>query len=350
MTVNSNDAAQGTLTTLKSYLDEQLGISSQNTPHNESLAALLNDIGRACRQISQALNHGALAGILGSAAQQNVQGETQKTLDILSDKILVDTLQQGGHVAALASEEQDDIIPCNPDAAFLVAFDPLDGSSNIDINISVGTIFSILPHVKLGQMPTAQDFFQPGKQQRAAGYVLYGPSTLLILSLGQRVDVFTLDPKSGEFYLTAEQLSVPVDTQEFAINTSNQRHWHAPVTQYIEECLAGKTGIRGKDFNMRWVGSMVGDVHRVLSRGGVFLYPHDRKNPGVAGRLRLLYEASPMSFLVEAAGGAAITGEQRILDIMPLQLHQRVPVMLGSRHEIERLQGYHAAYVKPDLD
>lgn len=326
-------------TTLGQYLLDRQPSLKQLTPQ---LSQLILQIATACKGINAALRKGALAGILGSAGSDNVQGEVQKKLDVISNTILLDTILSGGMVAGIASEEMDEMIPANNDADYLLLFDPLDGSSNIDINMAVGTIFSILQHQ--GTAPVqADDFMQAGKQQIAAGYVLYGPSTLLVLTLGDGVDAFTLDQELGEFILTSERLSIPEDTQEFAINSSNSRHWEAPVKRYIDECLAGKTGERGKDFNMRWVACMVGDIHRILTRGGIFMYPYDLKDPSKAGRLRLMYEANPMSMLIEQAGGASSTGRGRILDIDPHELHQRVPVILGSKNEVERVVGYHQA-------
>lgn len=324
-------------TTLNQYLLDRQQHLTHLTPQ---LAQLILQIATACKGIHAALGKGALAGILGSAGSDNVQGEVQKKLDVISNTILLDTVLSGGMVAGVASEEMDEIIPANEQAPYLLMFDPLDGSSNIDINMAVGTIFSILKHNKA---ETAQhdDFMQAGNQQVAAGYVLYGPSTLLVLTLGDGVDVFTLDQEIGEFILTAERLNIPEDTQEFAINASNARHWETPVKRYIDECLAGKTGPRAKDFNMRWVACMVGDIHRILTRGGIFMYPYDLKDPKKAGRLRLMYEANPMSMLIEQAGGASSTGRGRIMDIAPTELHQRVPVILGSKNEVELVVSYH---------
>ena len=254
--------------------------------------------------------------------------------------MLIDALQQHPAVVALASEELEDMTPAQANGEYLVLFDPLDGSSNIDINMCVGTIFSILKNT--GEL-TTENFFQKGRDQVAAGYVLYGPSTMLVLTTGQGVQMFTFDPDSKQFVLTNDQVQIPAETQEFAINSSNQRHWEAPVQRYIGELQAGKTGERGKDFNMRWVACMVGDVHRILTRGGIFLYPYDLKDPKKAGRLRLMYEANPMSFLVEQAGGASSTGRMDIMDVEPNDLHQRIPVILGSKAEVERVASYHQA-------
>ncbi len=319
--------------TLSQFLQQEKG---NLTPE---LAQVIDTIAATCKTIDQALQKGALAGILGSAGNENVQGETQKKLDVISNDYLIDALKVHPHVGGLASEELDDFTPAQENGEYLVLFDPLDGSSNIDINMCVGTIFSILP--AKNAITQAQDFMQAGTQQVAAGYVLYGPSTMMALTVGNGVAFFTLDPETQTFLLTTENVQVSADTQEFAINASNQRHWEQPVKQYIEELLAGKTSVREKDFNMRWVACMVGDVHRILCRGGIFLYPYDLKDPRKAGRLRLMYEANPMSMLIEQAGGASTTGRVRILEIEPTELHQRVPVIIGSKNEVERVTSYH---------
>ena len=306
--------------------------------------ALLNDIATACKIISNAVNQGALVGVLGSADTENVQGETQKKLDVLSNEVFLRCNEWTGRLAAMASEEMDDIYPIPPKlprGRYLMMFDPLDGSSNIDVNLSVGTIFSILRAPDGKKDITAADFLQPGTQQICAGYALYGPSTMLVLTTGSGVNGFTLDRNIGEFILTHANMKIPVETKEFAINASNSRFWEKPVKRYIDECLAGKTGPRGKDFNMRWVASMVAEVHRILTRGGVFMYPKDTKDPGKAGKLRLMYEANPMSFLIEQAGGASSTGRQRMMDVKPEDIHQRVPVILGSKNEVDLIVKYH---------
>ncbi|HUW27196.1 MAG TPA: class 1 fructose-bisphosphatase [Sulfuriferula sp.] len=306
--------------------------------------SLLNDIVTACKVISNAVNKGALIGVMGSLDSENVQGETQKKLDVITNEIFIQSNEWAGHLAAMASEEMDDVyqIPGQyPRGKYLLVFDPLDGSSNVDVNISVGTIFSILRCPGEGDAPTAQAFLQPGTKQVAAGYALYGSSTMLVLTTGQGVNGFTLDRDVGEFILTHPNMTIPADTKEFAINASNQRFWEAPVKRYVQECLEGKTGPRARDFNMRWVASMVAEVHRILIRGGIFMYPKDTKDPAKAGKLRLLYEANPMSFIVEQAGGASSTGRQRILDLQPEGLHQRVPVILGSKNEVEKVVSYH---------
>ena len=310
------------------------------------LRLLLEVVARACKSISQAVNKGALGGVLGTAESENVQGEIQKKLDIIANEVLIEANEWGGHLAAMASEEMDSIyvVPNRyPQGEYLLLFDPLDGSSNIDVNVSIGTIFSVLkkPESADGQEVTEQDFLQAGTQQVAAGYCVYGPQTTLVLTVGDGVAMFTLDREQGSFVLTQENVRIPEDTKEFAINMSNMRHWDTPVKRYIGECLEGKDGPRGKDFNMRWIASMVADVHRILMRGGVFMYPWDKREPEKAGKLRLMYEANPMSWLVEQAGGASTNGRQRIMDLQPTKLHERVAVVLGSKNEVERLTGYH---------
>jgi fructose-1,6-bisphosphatase I len=308
------------------------------------LRLLLEVVARACKGISHAVNKGALGGVLGSAGSANVQGEVQKKLDIIANDVLIEANEWGGHLAAMASEEMDTIhaVPNRyPQGEYLLLFDPLDGSSNIDVNVSIGTIFSVLKKADASTSVNEADFLQAGTQQVAAGYCVYGPQTTLVLTVGDGVAMFTLDREQGSFVLTQEDVQIPADTQEFAINMSNMRHWAAPVQRYVDECLQGTDGPRGKDFNMRWVASMVADVHRILTRGGIFLYPWDRREPAKAGKLRLMYEANPMSWLVEQAGGASSSGTGRILDIAPAQLHQRVSVVLGSRKEVERVVRYH---------
>jgi len=312
---------------------------------SDDLTGLISDIVTACKHIAHSVNKGALIGVLGSAGSENVQGETQKKLDVITNDLFIKANEWGGHLAAMASEEMDDIYPIPaqyPKGRYLLTFDPLDGSSNIDVNISVGTIFSILRCPEGNIHPTAEDFLQPGTEQVCAGYALYGPSTMLVLTTGHGVNGFTLNNDIGEFILTHPNMMIPADTQEFAINMSNQRFWEAPVQRYVDECVKGKSpGGREKNFNMRWVASMVAEVHRILSRGGIFMYPFDTKEAGKAGKLRLLYEANPMSFIVEQAGGMSSTGRGRIMDLKPTGLHQRVPVILGSRNEVERVVGYH---------
>lgn len=308
------------------------------------LRLLLEVVARACKSISHAVNKGELGGVLGSADSENVQGEVQKKLDIIANEVLIEANEWGGHLAAMASEEMDGIyvVPNRyPQGEYLLLFDPLDGSSNIDVNVSIGTIFSVLKKPEGDRGVEEKDFLQAGCQQVAAGYCVYGPQTTLVLTVGDGVAMFTLDREQGSFVLTQENVRIPEDTKEFAINMSNMRHWDAPVRRYIDECLQGREGPRGKDFNMRWIASMVADVHRIMTRGGVFMYPWDKREPNKPGKLRLLYEANPMGWLVEQAGGAATNGKQRILDIQPAQLHERVSVILGAKNEVERVTGYH---------
>ncbi len=327
---------------LTRYLVEQEREHGVITPQ---LRLLVEVVARACKRISIAVNKGALGDVLGSAGTGNVQGEVQKKLDVIANDVLIHANEWGGHLAAMASEEMDTVFPVSehyPRGEYLLLFDPLDGSSNIDVDVTIGTIFSVLQIPKNTTDVTEQHFLQAGSKQVAAGYCVYGPQTQLVLTVGHGVAVFTLDREQGSFVLTERDLQIPPSTSEFSINMSNLRHWAPPVTRYIDECLHGKDGPRGRDFNMRWVGSMVADVHRILMRGGVFLYPWDKREPNKPGKLRLLYEANPMSFLVEQAGGASTNGKQRILDIAPSSLHERCSVMLGSREEVELLQRYHA--------
>ena len=308
------------------------------------LRLLIEVVARACKTISHAVGKGALGEVLGSAGSENVQGEVQKKLDVLSNEMLLEANEWGGHLAAMASEEMEGIHPIPhryPKGEYLLLFDPLDGSSNIDVNVSIGTIFSVLKAPEGMKDPSEKDFLQPGSKQVAAGYAVYGPQTVLVLTTGKGVNCFTLDREMGSWVLTQCAMQIPADTKEYAINASNARHWHSPVKRYIDELQAGETGPRGKNFNMRWIASMVADVHRILNRGGVFMYPADAREPDKPGKLRLMYEANPMAFIVEQAGGAATNGKQRILDLQPQKLHERVAVFLGSKNEVERVTGYH---------
>lgn len=322
---------------LNDYLQQQQQI--HDLPPN--LTATLLSISEACLQINQAVRLGALDNILGSARTGNIQGEEQKKLDVISNQILINTLCAQSAVAGLASEEEDTFVSANSNGQYLVLFDPLDGSSNIDVNISIGTIFSVLPK-PVGELNTAS-FLQSGRQQLASGYVLYGPQTILVLTVKHGIAMFTLN-KNNQFQLTQENTQIPVQAAEFAINMSNQRHWQAPMQEYIAELLAGKTGTRGKDYNMRWVASMVAEVHRILIRGGIFTYPQDQRDPSKPGKLRLMYEANPMSLLIEQAGGVATNTRENILDIQPDQLHQRVAVVLGSKAEVDYITAKHQNY------
>ena len=308
-----------------------------------TFSMLLSNIVTACKEISHLVNRGNLVGVLGSAESENVQGEVQKKLDVITNDIMVNALNWTGHLAGMASEEVDDIIaiPAQyPKGKYLALFDPLDGSSNIDVNLTVGTIFSIL-RCREGVDPVVEDFLRKGSEQVCAGFVLYGPSTMMVLTTGHGVNGFTLDQDIGEFILTHPSMKIPEETSEFAINMSNQRFWEQPVKRYIEECLQGTEGPREKNFNMRWIASLVAEVYRILTRGGVFLYPYDLRDLSKSGRLRIMYEANPMAFIIEQAGGACSTGRERILDIKPSHIHQRVPLILGSKKEVERIVAYH---------
>ena len=315
-------------TTLSKFIIEE----QRKLEGGAELIALVNDIQTACKYIASAVARGALSAARGSTGVINVQGEEQKPLDAIANGIMIDSCEWGGYLAGMVSEEMEapHPIPAQyPRGRYLLVFDPLDGSSNLDVNVTVGTIFSVLRAPEGVTDPSAADFLQPGTKQVCAGYALYGPSAMIVITLGTGVHGFTLDPEIGAYILTHPNLSIAPDAQEFAVNASNQRFWEPPVRRYVDECLAGKAGVRGKDFNMRWIASLVAEVHRILMRGGLFMYPKDTKDPGKPGRLRLLYEANPMAMLVEQAGGAASTGRGRILDVVPTSLHQRVPVILG---------------------
>jgi len=311
------------------------------------LATVIADIAESCRRVAVAVSQGALLGNMGELASENIQGEVQKQLDTIANDIFLDQNVRSGFVVGMASEEMDEPYQIPEQSRlfgkYLLLFDPLDGSSNVNLNITVGSIFSVLRCPAGASNPKMEDYLQPGTSQVCAGYALYGSSTMLVLTTGKGVNGFTLDHVTDDFLLTHPDMRIATDTQEFAINMSNQRHWEPPVKRYIEECLKGRDGIRQKDFNMRWVGSMVAEVHRILIRGGVFIYPVDSKLKDKGGRLRLLYEANPMSFIVDQAGGLASTGYQRILEMQPVQLHQRVPVILGSSSEVRRIVDYHRA-------
>jgi fructose-1,6-bisphosphatase I/sedoheptulose-1,7-bisphosphatase len=319
--------------------------------------ALILDVAIACKAIARAVAFGELGGAMGNHAADtggsvNVQGETQKKLDVLSNEVFIRRTEWAGNLAGMASEEMDlpHQIPAQyPRGKYLLVFDPLDGSSNIDVNMTVGSIFSVLRGPDSGADVTEADFLQPGRQQVAAGYALYGPTTMLVLTVGNGVNGFTLDPNLGEFMLTHPLIQVPADTHEFAINASNSRFWESPVKRYVDECLAGKTGPRGKDFNMRWIASMVAEAHRILMRGGVFLYPRDTKDTSRPGRLRLLYEANPIGMVMEQAGGRASTGEKPMLGVQPSALHQRIGLVFGSKNEVERIERYHTEPARNEM-
>jgi len=327
----------------------QISLASflQDTHTNEYLASLLCAIAEASQAISALTENGALGDIYGKLNNENVQGETQATLDVICDEIFTARLAATGLVAGMVSEEVD--LPIKFEnktstAKFMVFFDPLDGSSNVDVNVSIGSIFSVFKASKAILSET--DYLVPGQQQVAAGYAIYGPCTMLVITTGKGTHGFTLDRANKQFLLTHPNMQVPVDTKEYAINSSNQRFWEAPIKRYITECKSGALGRREKDFNMRWIGSMVADIHRILTRGGIYLYPKDSKDSVKPGRLRLMYEANPMAMLVEQAGGAASTGRMRMLDVLPEHIHQRIPIIIGSKKEVEHVERYHAAFDK----
>jgi len=335
-------------TTLSKFIIEE----QRRLEGGAELIALVNDIQTACKYIASAVARGALTDARSSAGSVNAQGEDQKPLDLIANEIMVQSCEWGGHLAGMMSEEMDaptPIPPQYPRGRYLLLFDPLDGSSNLDVNVTVGTIFSVLRAPEGVTDPKPADFLQPGTQQVCAGYALYGPAAMIVITLGTGVHGFTLDPEIGAYILTHPNLAIADETQEFAVNASNQRFWEPPVRRYVEECIAGRSGARSKDFNMRWIASLVAEVHRILMRGGLFMYPKDTKDPGKPGRLRLLYEANPMAMLIEQAGGKASTGRQRILEIVPDALHQRVPVILGSALEVERIVRYHAEYDRGEV-
>jgi fructose-1,6-bisphosphatase I / sedoheptulose-1,7-bisphosphatase len=328
-------------TTLVQFLIEE---RRRHPDASGDLNGLILEVALACKAISNRVAVGALGGVLGSVDQTNVQGEVQQKLDLLANDYFLRATEWSGHVAGMVSEELDEpyrLPPEYPRGKYLLVFDPLDGSSNIDVNVSVGSIFSILRAPHGANDPAPEDFLQPGSQQVCAGYAIYGPSTMLVLSVGTGVHAFTLDPNLGEFLLTREAIQIPSTTKEFAINASNQRFWEPAVQRYVQECLAGRSGPLRKDFNMRWVASLVAETHRILTRGGVFLYPRDSREPVKPGRLRLLYEANPVAFLIEQAGGAASTGRQRVLDVVPSDVHQRVSFIFGAAEEVARIEDYH---------
>jgi fructose-1,6-bisphosphatase I/sedoheptulose-1,7-bisphosphatase len=333
-------------TTLTQFLIEE----RRRFPHaSGDFNSLILQVALACKSIARQVAFGALAACDGAGSSDeggaiNVQGETQKPMDVIGNRVFLALNEWGGNLAGMASEEMAapyQIPACYPKGKYLLVYDPLDGSSNIDVNVAVGSIFSILRAQNGEALVTEQDFLQPGAEQVAAGYAIYGPVTMLVLTVGNGVNGFTLDPNLGEFMLTHPALTVPSATSEFAINASNSRFWEVPVKRYVDECLAGRTGPRGKDFNMRWIASLVAEAHRILMRGGVFLYPCDHKHPDLRGRLRLLYEANPIGLIIEQAGGRASTGRQPLLAVQPSALHQRVGLVFGSREEVDRIERYH---------
>ena len=328
------------------------------TKTSPSLIALVSAIADACLAISALTENGAIKNkygenIYGKLTSENIQGETQATLDVISDGIFTARLAATGLVAGMVSEEVDLPIAVHnkaKQAEFLVVFDPLDGSSNVDVNVTIGSIFSVFKAPCKNNLSQANlvevDYLIAGKHQLAAGYASYGPCTMLVITLGHGTHGFTLNRATKEFILTHPNMQVPADSNEYAINSSNQRFWEPPVKRYVTECKAGAAGRREKDFNMRWIGSMVADVHRILMRGGIYLYPKDSKDTAKAGRLRLMYEANPMAMLIEQAGGAASTGRVRMLDIEPEHIHQRIPIIIGSKNEVAHVERLHKDFDK----
>jgi fructose-1,6-bisphosphatase I/sedoheptulose-1,7-bisphosphatase len=330
------------MNTQRITLADFLANTSQGLAANSRLAQLLLNIADTAIAIAKLTEQGALIDMVGKLESQNVQGETQMKLDVESNQLFIDNLTRSGLVAGLASEEMEDTVLIannKQQGEYLAIFDPLDGSSNVAVNVSVGSIFSVLDAPK--HLPLEQDYLQEGRKQVAAGYAIYGPCTMLVLTVGKGTHGFTLDRDTGTFFLTNANIQIPTDTAEFAINASNERFWEPPIQRYVNECRMGVTGAREKNFNMRWVASMVADIHRILMRGGIYLYPRDNKDAAMPGRLRLMYEANPMSMIVEQAGGLSSTGTIRIQDIQPEKVHQRVPVIMGSKNEVLRVESYH---------
>ncbi|MEW6688998.1 MAG: class 1 fructose-bisphosphatase [Pseudomonadota bacterium] len=339
---------------LETTLTEFIIGEQRRFPHaTGGFTALVNDIRLACKRIAYLVGKGALAGLRGAAGSVNVQGEQQQKLDVVANDIFLRTAEWGGTLAGMVSEEleQPYRIPAeHPRGRYLLAFDPLDGSSNLDVNVSVGSIFSVLRAPEGVADPAERDFLQPGAQQVCAGYAIYGPTTMLVLTFGHGAHGFTLDREIGEFIYTHPDLRIPEETSEFAINSSNSRFWEPAVKRYVDECLAGKAGPRGKDFNMRWIASLVAEAHRILMRGGVFLYPRDAREQSRSGRLRLLYEANPIGMVIEQAGGRASTGYGPVLEVAPAALHQRTGFVFGARREVERIEQYHREHNERPYD
>jgi fructose-1,6-bisphosphatase len=309
---------------------------------------LISDIVRSCKAVSQEVSRGALAVMSDEGTNPK---DAQNTLRERSNHAIIEHCEWGGHLAAMSSDAMDDIFAIPNDGRrgkFLLAFDPLDGATNIELNLTVGSIFSVLRAQDECRDTPDRDFFQPGSRQIAAGYALYGSSTMLVLTVGTGTHGFTLDREIGEFLLTHPNMQIPAETPNFSINASNERFWEPPIRRYVDECLAGQTGVREKDFNMRWAASMVADVHRILLRGGVFMYPSDTRDTAKQGRLCLLHKVNPMSMIIEQAGGKASTGYERIADVIPESLHQHAPVILGSREEVDRIDRYHLEYLNGD--
>ena len=330
-----------------------IGEQRRDPSASAGLTALVNDIRLACKRIATVVGKGALSDAVGKAGTVNASGDAQARLDVLANDIFLRTTEWGGSLAGMVSEELDDVHPVPaeyPRGRYLLAFDPLDGSSNIDVNVSIGSIFSVLVDPAPDDPIRRDAFLQPGIRQVCAGYAIYGPTTMVVLTFGRGVHGFTLDREIGEFILTHRDLVTPDATSEFAINASNSRFWEPAVARYVDECLAGSSGPRGRDFNMRWVASLVAEAHRILMRGGIFLYPRDDRSGGREGKLRLLYEANPIGFVIEQAGGRASTGYGPILDVEPTSIHQRTGLVFGSPSEVERIEGYHREHNERPFD
>ena len=325
---------------MSSSLDAYLGSQAGTDPLRLKVADLVRHLCGASVKLRNTIIAGGSGESLGSTrGETNADGDVQKQLDVMADKVFLDAAKASA-VAFFGSEEQDDAIVLDPAAPLAIAIDPLDGSSNIDTNVSVGTIFSVLPVDEAHRADPGSVFCQPGSKQLAAGFFIYGPQLLLVLSMGQGTGVFIFSPSFGGFVELNGGAQIPEKASEFAINASNYRHWDPQIRSYVDDLLAGQEGPRERDFNMRWIGSMVADGYRILQRGGVFLYPGDARKGYAKGRLRLLYEASPVAFCVENAGGSATDGTTRILDIVPQGLHDRTPLVFGAKREVERIGRY----------
>jgi len=332
------ETAVSEIVTLQAFLDRWAGADEAR----KAVAGAVRTIAFTGVGIADLVARGpleeSLAAIRGT--DPNAGGDTQKELDVIAEERIIAALK-GTEVAFLASEESEELIPVNDGGRLVVAVDPLDGSSNIDTNVSVGTIYSILPYDAAAFPKPTDAVTRPGSNQVASGFLAYGPATILVATFGEGTQVFVYDREKSEFFLAREKVEIPVETKEYGVNQSNVRQWHAPMKAYVDDCLAGKEGPRGKDFNMRWIGSMVADAFRIFTRGGVYIYPSDRRKGYENGRLRLIYEANPIAFLTEQAGGGATDGTTRILDIVPTHIHQRIPLVFGSKAEVEKIASYY---------
>lgn len=315
-------------------------------PHSEAVSATIGALAKAALEVRKLTTQGALnAGFAASRGSENTDGDIQKDLDVVADGIFLQAIREVP-VALYGSEENTGAILIDPAKPLALAIDPLDGSSNIETNVSIGTIFSILPVTGDPKSDPEQSFLQPGTTQLAAGFFIYGPQLALVLTVGAGTRIFIHSSKFGDFIEAYDSVAIPKNASEFAINVSNYRHWEEPIRLYVDDCFAGSEGPREKDFNMRWIASLVADCYRILIRGGVFLYPADKRKGYGSGRIRLVYEANPIAFLVEQADGAATDSVNRILDIQPTSLHQRIPLIFGSKSKVERVARYH---VDPEM-